>query len=494
MSILRRADARICLGLFVLAAFVRVLFLRGTVDRDLPFSIFYYGDSRVYREFALAILRGESFDLGIPYHPPAFAYLLAGMIRVVGENPGAIRAALAVLAAATVPLTFLLGTLLWGRAVGLVAAFLATFSFGLCVTSVSPNVEAIYVPILAAQALAMVLLVRSASCPPGRGAVGLALLNGILVGLGSLTRAEHLGFAAIVPLVLWIGATGLPWRRLSRLSLLVLAASALSVAPWTVANWRALDRYRAEHPDGARLSRFVLVSSYGALNFALANHAGADGTFRPDALVRGMGSGRLDLRDPRQAEIYLHGYREGLSFLLGHPVASVRLAYRKIALSSGGLALGFGAGNRPSGLAGVRRPVDLFVPDRRWFGLVTLLLVAAGAWTSRRRWREVLPVGMVLAHKLATCVAFFGYARLQAHVAPFLFLLAAAAVVGFVRAIPSAAVIRGLAGAGIFVMALLVAELGGRAAAPRNFSASGSADPVNGKIIQDAEVRIEPTP
>ena len=57
-----RSEAALCVALFLLAALVRVLFLAGTVDRDLPFSIFYYGDSRIYREFALALIRGDVFD------------------------------------------------------------------------------------------------------------------------------------------------------------------------------------------------------------------------------------------------------------------------------------------------------------------------------------------------------------------------------------------------------------------------------------------------
>ena len=80
-------DAAIAAGLFALAALVRILFLRATIDKDLPFSIFYYGDSRVYREFALAILRGDLYDNGIPFHPPLFAWVLSRVIASVGENP-----------------------------------------------------------------------------------------------------------------------------------------------------------------------------------------------------------------------------------------------------------------------------------------------------------------------------------------------------------------------------------------------------------------------
>ena len=190
-----RSDLQVAAGLFLLSILVRWLFLRGTVDRDLPFSIFYYGDSRLYREFALAILQGRIFDSGIPYHPPLLAYLLAAIIRVTGESPGALRALVAIPAALTPPLTYLLGVRLWSRPVALIGALLATFSFGLCVTAVSPNTEAIYIPILVGQALAVVafgdaLGARSEdqlSSILRKYSVWLAVLTGLLLGLRSLT-------------------------------------------------------------------------------------------------------------------------------------------------------------------------------------------------------------------------------------------------------------------------------------------------------------------
>src|SRR5262245_49250721 len=151
-------DAAIATGLFALAILVRILFLGGTIDKDLPFSIFYYGDSRVYREYALAILGGELYDNGIPFHPPLFAWVLSRVISAVGENPHAMRAVLAVLGATVAPLTYLLGLRLWGRAVALTGALLTVFAFGLCVTAVSANVETIYIPLLVGQALLLTAL------------------------------------------------------------------------------------------------------------------------------------------------------------------------------------------------------------------------------------------------------------------------------------------------------------------------------------------------
>ena len=178
VRLVRSRDGVALLALFGLGALVRLLFLLGTSDRTRPYSIFYYGDSRLYREFALALIRGEAFDQGIPFHPPLLAYVLSGIIRIVGENPGAMRAVLAIPSALSVPLTYLLGLRIWDRRVALVGALLAAFSFGLCVTSVSPNTEALYVPLLLAQALALVSL-------------GDALVHGGRVRWGATEPPKH---------------------------------------------------------------------------------------------------------------------------------------------------------------------------------------------------------------------------------------------------------------------------------------------------------------
>src|SRR5262245_28523682 len=215
-------DAAIALGLFALAALVRVLFLRGTIDKDLPFSIFYYGDSRVYREFALAIMRGELYDSGIPFHPPFFAWVLSRVITGVGESPYAMRAILAVFGAAVAPLTYLLGLRLWPRAVALTGALLTVFSFGLCVTAVSANVESLYIPMLVGQALLLTALAdalqeeaEDGEVRQGRRLLALSVANGVLLGLGSLTRAEHLLLMPLVPLILLMRHPRPSLRRLA---------------------------------------------------------------------------------------------------------------------------------------------------------------------------------------------------------------------------------------------------------------------------------------
>jgi len=490
-----RSETTLCAVLFLLAALVRVLFLAGTVDRDLPFSIFYYGDSRIYREFALALIRGEVFDQGIPFHPPAFAYLLSWIVGWVGERPTVVRAILAIAGATVAPLTYLLGRTLWSRSVGVVAALLATFSFGLCVVSVSANTETIYIPLLVAQALLLVLLGDALARQRRRNAAILVTASGIVLGLGALTRAEHLGLMLILPVALALGWPTIPRRRVGICAAGIVGIGLLVIAPWTIRNHFALTRVNAATPGPAEpLPTWVAVSSGGPLVFALANNARADGTFRPEAIVPRMGQGRFDLQDRDQVDLYVHGYRRGWTFLFDDPSAAVSLLVRKIALASDAHALGFGLSNWPGGLVGTRRPVDVFTPDLDLFKPVCWILLAAGIWVSRPTLRRGAILWLCGLYGVAVTLAAFGYARLFLQTVPFVFLFQAAAVVALASRLRTPAARRAFALFGAALAVALTVELAVAAARPRNFRASGSVNPETGKIAQDAAVDLEPAP
>lgn len=487
-------DGPVCAGLFVLAATTRLLFLSGTVDRALPFSIFYYGDSRLYREFALAILRGAPFDGGIPFHPPAFAYVLAVVIAGVGERPFALRLVLALLGASVVPFVYLLGRALWGRAVGVTASLLASFSFGLLVAAVSANTETIYIPLLTLQLL---LVVRLGDSLVDAGRVTrrvafVAAANGGVLGVASLTRAEHLALAVLLGVALLLGWGWSAGRaRIAGVWGIALAVAALVLAPWTIHNYRELSRFNEAHAGLEPLPTFVLVSSYGPLNFALANHEGADGTFQPGSLAGSMGAGRLELADPKQGAIYREGYRLGFQFIRDQPRAAARLALWKLQLATDALALGFGISNLPGGTAGMRRPVDLFVPRSKIWKIPALLLALLGLYVSRAHWRRLSVLWLAVLNAALVSVAFFGYARFFVHATPVLLLFVGAALVALAARLPRP-LRRGLAWLGAALAVALLLELAVAAAHPRNFRASGSVDPATGKIVQDAAVEIEP--
>ncbi len=513
------SDARWALVLGGLAALLRVLFLLSGVDRSWPYTAFYEGDSEAFFRFARALLAGELYDSGLPFHPPGFAFLLAGLHLVVGAGGAgaavphlAVKAILAgLLGGGTVALLFLAVARALGRPAAIAAALLAAGHFGLYVLAVAPVGDGLYQALLLA---AIVVLVRTLDGGRRAPAAGLVAL-GALWGLLALVRAEgiaHGGALAAVGLfTAWRagrGATGSaaagPAVRLRRWGWVLLVA-ALVVAPWTIRN--AVRLAQAEARLGARLveplPRFVPVTFYGPLNLALANHAGADGTFSRDALPERGGAARLDLSDPEHVRFVLHGHRLAADWIADHPAQFGRLVLRKWGLALEALRLGWTQWNWPGGRTGVRRPVDLFVPDRgvaAWLlvpWMVAGVVIAGRRGAVGRRWLAL--VGATSAVTFVAVALFFGYARLVVVLLP-LWLsfgglaLAAAGRWGSERWAArrfEPATLRRLAWAAVALVVAL--ELYGAVRGHR-LEATGATVPGSAKLDRDQEIRFRPLP
>jgi 4-amino-4-deoxy-L-arabinose transferase-like glycosyltransferase len=199
-------------------------------------------DALDYDAHARSIAAGHGYSKTIAhgrptaFRPPGYPYALAGVYRLAGvENaPRAdrVRAARvfgAVLGALVVGLVGVLAAQLWGRRVALVAAALAAVYVPLITVGGAVMSEMLFVVFMLAALIAAIEHRRSAHRHR------LAILAGVLGGLAILTRAN--GMVLLLPLAVsvWDGRP-----RLTRAALLppvvLVAAAALTVTPWTIRN------------------------------------------------------------------------------------------------------------------------------------------------------------------------------------------------------------------------------------------------------------------
>ncbi len=193
------------------------------------------------------------------------------------------------------------------------------------------------------------------------------------------------------------------------------------------------------------LGEHPFIAIYGGLNFYLANHEGAPPGFGrgpldlpppleggasryPAPLVAGLPPPDLALTYPPHLQIVNEGYGLGLRWILEHPANASALAFEKLGLFWTGATLGFGGSNLPFGNEGLRRRVDLNVPQGHPLSLPWKLLwlstLGGGLWLARRN-PATVPWLAYLLTKIVATVAFFGYARQGASAFPVLALLAA---------------------------------------------------------------------
>ncbi len=509
-------DSVVAAALFAVSLALRLLFGHATADAGWAYSAAYKGDAPLWLDYALALKRGQPFELGLPLHPPGTAYLVAALWDGTRAGLQLLRSAWAVLGAATVVAAWAAVKRAFGQRTALLAGCLMAASSSLLVLSGSVNSEAPYLLLVALSLLAL----ESFRC---RRAPLAALAFGGLSGLACLFRVEH------APLVLLGVPLALGWRqapitsaatRLRAVSLpLALALGfVLPILPWQAHVARAVREFNGRPPQEAPghaaalssieaatahvawdaeaaalrnglpafarraatafvaatvahrggatvtasdftileeafgyvprpLTPRAFISLYGPLNFALANHPRASGGFSrvaleelpplaggvtryPPLLVSGPPPPDLTLAYPPHVRLVNEGYALGVSWIVRDPWAFLRRAARKLAIFWSGASFGLTGYNWPLGLSGTRRAVDMVAPNLGPAGWVWSLFVlaVAGLGLARGRGRPGLAPWIAFAlTKVVVAVAFFGYARQGALLAPVLAILVALA-------------------------------------------------------------------
>lgn len=499
-------------------------------------SAFYYGDAQRLVAYAIAIAQGQPFDNGIPFHPPGWPILLAGFLKLFGAGSagfvvpvGAVKMLLAALSAGAVAVATLVAYEAAGfTAMGIVAV-LGPFAFGHIVEGTVADTEALYGLCVAIAVYATLRAVdrgaepstgraRHGGAAHGRGETGSGssrasvrderpalrwtAVAGAVCGYAMLVRAEFLACAVILlGCIVWSRST--LWRRSSDrrtgwpAHLAVFAICyALVLTPTTIWHWQSLRAFNATHVGrvAGPLPEFAPVTSYGPFNFAMANHENADGGPNRDHPMLDLCNaestgqlvaGQLDLACPAVYDLYVHGYRIGLAWVVSHPLDAASLVWHKLAMTSGFLAQGYLVDDVGAGATGTRRRVDLVDPDSRALLPIHLALLVAGLWILRRRPLTLAIVAAPLVALLASTVLFYGYVRLGTSYLPVVWVFEAAAIAAVVKPKQPRTVVLVVSA---IVGVLLLAD-GLRLGATRTLSLDGARTDA-GILMQDETLKI----
>jgi 4-amino-4-deoxy-L-arabinose transferase-like glycosyltransferase len=289
-----RGSFRVRLAAIVAGAVVLRLLYVLVLARHVPMA----GDAQFFNAEANLVADGKgyvepfveaAYGISVPTaaHPPLYPTVLAGLSFLGLDGVLAHRALGALLGGVTIVLVALIGRRVGGERVGLAAAAMAALYPLLVAADGAPMSESLY-GLLIAACLLVALKLRE------RRTARLAAALGALIGLAALTRSE----ALLLLVLLGLPLTG----RAFKPAVALIAACVLVLAPWTIRNWSAFDR-------------FTLISHNDSTVLAGANCAktyyGSDlGGWRFDCI-----SQRKTFKEGRQAATWR---REGLDYATGH--------------------------------------------------------------------------------------------------------------------------------------------------------------------------------
>ena len=247
-----RSDRWLLAAILVAALLIRVAYLVDIADSiyiDYPVL-----DSGWYHTKALDVLAGDHLAGSASFRVPLYVYFLAGCYAVFGQSFAAPLMIQALIGALSCAMVFLIGRRLFGRFAGAVGGFgfafyrMAIYSDG----EILPTTLFIFFMLLAVW-----FLLRCLDGLSLRDAV----LTGVFLGLGFLTRPDMLVFAAVMIAVLAFLARPERGLRLAGTVAIVLLGFLMLLG---VRNYLAYEK-------------FFLFSPQGAVNLYIGNASFADG-------------------------------------------------------------------------------------------------------------------------------------------------------------------------------------------------------------------------
>ncbi len=329
--------------------------------------------------------------LDVPYatRPPLTPLALAAVYLVFGPHLLAGQLLLACVGALSVVALYLLGARIFSEQVGIVAAVLAALYPFFVFLSAVPLTENL--AILLYTILALCLTKSDRAHTPKHAAV-----TGCVLGLAALNRPQILGFIpllAVLPLV----ETVQPWAQRLRWLGVTVACTAAVAAPWVIRNHSALGGW---FPISLQGGSALYQGNNPYTQTALSRlEAGARGWYNDPRYGTEL-AGLAPLEGDRKQ------FHLAMAFVREHPAETLRYSAQKVTIF-------FSAYH------------DI-VARASWYPVFAASLLGF-LWTAKR-WRQLLPILLLILQTVLTAAIFTSMPRFRAPVEPLFLLMAAFAL------------------------------------------------------------------
>jgi 4-amino-4-deoxy-L-arabinose transferase-like glycosyltransferase len=404
------------LAVILLVAFLLRLWWSLVVHVD-PAEVWKF-DMTWYDHVARQLTDGNGFTGfdGEPtaFWPPGYPALLAFLYLIFGRSLLAAELLNVFLGTLTCLLTYAIGSRLFGRGVGLVAAaLLALFPSHIFFSAVTLT----EVTFLAIFTLAIYLFVVWNDRESG-GELPRWLLFGLLLGVASLVRGVALLFLS-VPAAVWLISSRSVRKSLQR-TVVVAVGLVIVLLPWTIRNYVEMD-----YP--------ILTSTNGAEAFWDGHWSGASGDAALPWEIESIWRAEYNhLPNPeREIELYKAQMREGIEYMVTHPIHEIKLIPKRIyhLYREDRVVLDWAEDADGVILNPFRDEVLSTLANGYFFAVLGLALVSAPRWLSRRNPAAVFLLLTVAYYTLLHGFLFIGNPRFHAPLLPVFSIMAATGLV-----------------------------------------------------------------
>jgi len=358
----------------------------------------YSDDARAYNDLAVNLVKRHQFvtaldppfrvDLPYASRPPLTPLVIAATYELAGEQLLATQLLFALLGALTAAAVVLLGKHLFNDGIGVLAGLLVgTYPFlvFLTVVPLTENLAVMLYTLLAA------LLVLSRE----RFSIRKGVVVGLVLGLCVLNRPQIIGLLLFLP-VLILGIQQ-PLRIRTRWLGAVVGTAALIVLPWTIRNRLVVGGW---FPVSLQMGSVLLQGNNPYTHTAIERLYGGATGWHNDQRYGVALEGLSALDADREA------LKVAIRFIVTHPGKAFVYSVQKV-----GIFL---------------RAYSDPVAGLSWYPV--LVLSALGFYITRNRWKELLPIYLLIGQTVATAALFTSMPRFRAPVEPLLLLMAAVPV------------------------------------------------------------------